>query len=189
MSIVTNKISPLPRFTEHVVGAGLLATAPLTVVDAVSRGGFESQWDVYKNFIRLIGFELDTKECNRLNAEIANIEASAGFLNHYPVALHREEKVRPFFVARHKPASSFYRPYSRFLDRLPERINRAVKEERTMKTIDLDSFLDRIDMCDVDFIKLDTEGAESDILLGAQETLSSSVFGVSLEMMFNRQRE
>ena len=188
MSIKTNKINPLPRFTEHIVSTGLLASAPLIVVDAGSRGGFESQWDVYKNFIRLIGFEPDIKECKRLNASVGALSGFHHHHHHYPRALHKDEGEHPFFIAQHKPASSFYRPYSRFLDRLPERVNRAVKEERTLETVDLDSFLDRIDMRNVDFIKLDTEGAEYDILLGAHKTLSESVFGISLEMMFNRQR-
>ncbi len=182
MSIVTNKINSSPRFTEHIVRTGVLSSAPLTVVDVGSRGGFEPQWDVYGDSARLIGFEPDAEECDKLNAR------ESGFRRHYPIALHRDKGARPFYVTKHTAASSFYKPYSRFLDRLPESVNRTIKEERMLETLDLDSFLDEESIGAVDFIKLDTEGAEYDILLGAKKALSKSVFGVSLEMLFNRQR-
>ncbi|MEK7587171.1 MAG: FkbM family methyltransferase [Patescibacteria group bacterium] len=182
MSIVTNKVNPSPRFTKHIVRAGVLASTPLTVVDVGSRGGFEPQWDVYGDSARLIGFEPDAKECDKLN--VRELE----FRRHYPVALHRDKGVRPFYITKHDAASSFYKPYSRFLDRLPESVNRTIKEEVMIETTDLDSFLDKEGVGAVDFIKLDTEGAEYDILLGAKKALSKSVFGVSLEMLFNRQR-
>ena len=182
MSIVTNKINPSPRFTEHVVRTGAFAATPLTIVDVGSRGGFEPQWDVYGDSARLIGFESDAEECDKLNA------LRSGLRRHYPVALHRDKGTRPFYVTKHTAASSFFKPYSRFLDRLPESVNRTIKEERMLETLDLDSFLGEEDVGAVDFIKLDTEGAEYDILLGAKNTLSKSVFGISLEMLFNRQR-
>ena len=182
MSIVTQKINPNPSLTEHLVSLRIFQSSPIVVIDVGSRGGFEPQWDIYGDSARLIGFEPDAEECENLNAR------EPGFRRHYPVALHRDKGMRPFYVTKHNAASSFYKPYSRFLNRLPESVNRTIKEEVMIETTDLDSFLDKESIGAVDFIKLDTEGAEYDILLGAKKALSKSVFGISLEMMFNRQR-
>lgn len=182
MSIVTQKVNPNPRLTEYLVGLRIFQSSPVVVVDVGSRGGFEPQWNVYGDSVRLIGFEPDIEECDKLNAHESRLR------RHYPVALHRDKGTRSFYVTKHDAASSFYKPYSRFLDRLPESVNRTIKEELIFETIDLDSFLGEESIGAVDFIKLDTEGAEYDILLGAKMALSKSVFGISLEMLFNRQR-
>jgi hypothetical protein len=48
----------------------------------------------------------------------------------------------------------------------------------------LDSFCEEYNIQNVDFIKLDTEGSELDILKGAEKTLKNSVLGISVEVEF-----
>jgi FkbM family methyltransferase len=45
------------------------------------------------------------------------------------------------------------------------------KSEELMKTITLDTFIQRNRLKEVDYIKIDVEGAELDVLQGAQRTL------------------
>ena len=183
MSIVTQKINPNPRLTKHLVGLGFFRSNPVTVIDIGSRGGFEKQWGVYGDQVRIIGFEPDAVECEKLN------KSADPTTIHYPVALSKSKGRQKFYIAEHLAASGFYRPYERYLSRLPEMANRKIKDIVMMDTIDLDTFLLEKKIPIVDFVKIDTEGSEMDIVLGAQSTFKNSVLGISLESMFNRQRE
>lgn len=183
MSIVTQKINQDPCLTKYLVGLEIFKSSPITIIDIGSRGGFEKRWDIYNTQAKIIGFEPDTNECERLNksAKLNTV--------HHPVALSRRKCRRTFYIAEHSAASGFYRPYTRYLSRLPEMANREIKDTIITNTIDLDSFLSENGISAVDFIKIDTEGSEMDIVLGAQRILKSSVLGLSLELMFNKQRE
>lgn len=183
MSIQTQKFNPDPRLTKYLVGLGYFRSEPLVVVDVGSRGGFESCWGVYGYQVRLIGFEPDKAECKKLN------DQAPPNARHYPVALSGSRGKRRLFIAQHAAASGFYRPYDRYLDRLPESANRRIVDMHLLDTVDLDSFLSENGITGVDFIKIDTEGSEMDIIAGAGKTLQNSVLGLSLELMFNRQRD
>lgn len=183
MSVVTQRVHPNPRLTKYLIEGGFFKADPLVVIDIGSRGGFEKHWDVYGEQVKLIGFEPDEQECKKLN------ESAGPNVRHYPVALSRKRERRRLFIADHRAASGFYKPYNRYLHRLPESANRRVVDMLLVEAVDLDSFLSERGIAGVDFIKIDTEGAEMDIVAGARKTLQESVLGLSLELMFNRQRE
>ena len=54
-----------------------------------------------------------------------------------------------------------------------------------MKCRSLDEFLHEENLLDVDFVKLDTQGSELNILQGATTILEQSVFGLEIEVFFN----
>ncbi|MEN9230301.1 MAG: FkbM family methyltransferase [Thermostichus sp. DG02_5_bins_236] len=60
-----------------------------------------------------------------------------------------------------------------------------VIEAWPVQTIPLDEWRASQDIASFDFIKLDTEGSELDILRGAKQTLASTL-GLSLEVLFHR---
>jgi hypothetical protein len=60
-----------------------------------------------------------------------------------------------------------------------------VTESKPMKIVALDDYLPKNGINQVDFLELDTQGSELDILLGAEKLLRSSVLGVRVEVEFS----
>ena len=92
---------------------------------------------------------------------------------------------RTLYLVNHRPSSSFYRPNEKF-KRFPDYSNAGFKNKKNVKAIDLDTFSRLQGLDDIDFIKLDTEGSEFDILKGAKSKLKESVLGLSIEVVFDQ---
>ena len=148
-----------PRLTKHLVASRAFAEQPLVVVDIGARRGFEPHWSVYGDQVKLIGFEADAEECERLNQQ-----ATGSGNRFFPVALHQNKGKRPFYVTSQSSSSGFYEANMRYVQRFPEEVNLSVIKTVEMDTVDFDSFAGENGIDSVDFIKLDTEGCELDIL-------------------------
>jgi len=64
----------------------------------------------------------------------------------------------------------------------PERFD--IVENITIQCDTLDEALREEGLTDIDFIKLDTQGSELQILQGASSVLTDSVFGLEIEVAF-----
>ncbi|MFA5317018.1 MAG: FkbM family methyltransferase [Dehalococcoidales bacterium] len=170
-----------PRLTQHLVTSKIFASEPFIVVDIGARGGFAKYWSLYGDQIKLVGFEADAEECERLNQQ----SAKCGH-HFYPVALHQNKGRKPFYITAYSPSSGFYQPDMTEVGRFPDKVNLAVEKTLDIDTMDFDSFASENGFDYVDFIKLDTEGAELDILKGATRFLKKSVIGLSVEVWFQR---
>lgn len=82
-------------------------------------------------------------------------------------------------LTRKEACSSFLYPNIEFLSKFPNPERWDIIDEVFVEVRTLDSF-----GLDVDFMKIDTQGTELDILNGAEETLSS-VLGIELEVSFS----
>ena len=167
-----------PRMVKHLVASRTFEQEPLIVADIGARGGFERHWSSYGDQIRLIGFEADPEECDRLNRHVSG---SGG--RFFPVALHQNKGKKTFYVTASPSSSGFYPADMSFMQRFPEEVNHSIVKAIEMATVDFDSFARENGIDAVDFIKLDTEGCELDILKGAAETLKK-VIGLSIEVEF-----
>lgn len=176
--------NPSPRLLDQLVARGTFRDDPLTLVDVGVRGGFEGEWSRFGDQIQLVGFEPDPAEYERLTAQ-----ATGRNRRYFAVALHRDAAVRTFFVTQFPPSSGFYKPDPRFMERIRDGENLRVLKEIPVSTVDLDTFLAQHPVGQVDFIKLDVEGAELDILHGARRTLLGPVFGLSVEVGFHPYHE
>lgn len=70
------------------------------------------------------------------------------------------------------------------VQRFPDKVNLAVAKTIDLDTAGFDSFASDNGIDYVDFVKLDTESAELDILKGAVRSLRKSVMGLSFEIWF-----
>jgi len=168
-----------PRFTQHLVLTRAFSQKPMVVVDVGARGGFEDHWSLYGDQIRLIGFEADTIECERLNKQEPSSQ-----IYFYPVALHKDKGRRTFYSTAYPAGSGFYRPDMELVQRFPDKVNLAVVNTFDLDTDSFDAFVSNSDIDYVDFIKLDTESTELDIFKGAVSSLKKSVMGLSIEIWF-----
>lgn len=172
-------LSKNPRFTRDLISTAGFKGCPVSIVDVGSRGGFEQHWHVYKDQIEMIGFEADVTECQRLNSE-----DTGGRQRYFPFALFSRRESRPFYITAYPASSGFYPADSSIIQSFPDKANLAIVDSIEISTLDLDTFVVEQDISNIDFIKLDTEGAELEILKGAQNTLAKSVLGLSLEVWF-----
>jgi len=172
-----------PRMTQFLVSQlRAFSEQPLIIFDVGARAGFEVHWNVYGEQAVQIGFEPDVGECERLNQQFSNQNRKF-----YPVALGRQKEKRNFSVCQWPGSSSFYPANTKFLQRFPDENLEQMRVVKTveLETVDLDSFAGENGIEYIDFIKLDVEGSELDVLKGAINVLQKSVLGLSIEVLFH----
>lgn len=106
------------------------------------------------------------------------------FLN-FPVAVAKEAAQVNFHRTRNPNCSSVFKPNNELMNEFMEVGNYfEVLETVSMKTVTLDEYLPFQGVTDIDFIELDTQGAELGILQGAHHFLEASIIGVRVEVEF-----
>jgi len=172
-------LHPDPKFTKRLIEEKSFENDPLVVVDVGARKGFEKHWNYYGDQINLIGFEPNEDSYKECVEKKSNAQTS-----YYPYALDRIKGEKDFYITSYLSACGFYKPDKKMVKRFGSEDIFNVTEITKVSTIDLDSFCEEYNIQNVDFIKLDTEGSELDILKGAEKTLKNSVLGISVEVEF-----
>jgi FkbM family methyltransferase len=110
---------------------------------------------------RVLAFEPDQTLCQHLNAK-----AQAG-IQYFPFALGKAKENRVFYETEHPMCSSLYRPDPRW-DRYFNNLHyMREKSSGEVSTVTVDAFLLDHQIERIDFFKMDVQGAEYEILLGA----------------------
>ena len=172
-------LHPNPRFTKSLVEEKYFENDQLVVVDVGARKGFEKHWDYYAEQINLIGFEPNEESYKECVEKKSNAQTT-----YYPYALDRKKGKKDFYINSYLSTCGFYEPDKKIVKRFGSEDFFTVKEVTKVSTIDLDSFCEEYNLQNIDFIKLDTEGSELDILKGAEKTIENSVLGISVEVEF-----
>ena len=174
-------VHPNPRLTERLVENRFFEDNPLVVVDVGARKGFEKHWDYYKDQCRLFGFEPNEDSFKECLERKSNEQTT-----YYPFALDIEKGERDFYHTSYLSSCGFYKPDKKIVKRFGSEDVFNITHITKVNTIDLDSIALEVGLPNIDFIKLDTEGSELDILKGAEKALKSSVLGLSIEVEFLR---
>lgn len=162
-----------------------LAREPLGIVDVGSRWGLTTALAEIAPLCRAVGFEPDPVECARLNQEASHerLSAAAVFL---PFALGERQTRQVMHLCREPGASSLYAPNRALLDRFPGASRVDVMDAVVVEVTSLDALSRGPQagaLLPVDFMKLDTQGSELDILKGASGVLAL-VQGIEVEVEF-----
>ena len=160
--------------TRALVAAGAFADDPMVVVDVGARGGVEWYWQVFGDDVRIIAFEADAEEAARLNARG---EKNVTFV---AAALGAENGPRTLYLTRHADSSTFYPAVPEWDDRFNQGQNLHVSRTIEITTTTLREALKGRP---VDFMKIDAEGAEFDVLQGAD---LAPVLGIIAELNFGQ---
>lgn len=149
---------------------------PVLLIDAGARGNLDEPWkSVDSKAIRVIGFEPDKKECQRLN----NINGNSTY---FPTALWSSDKKIKVYLTKTASCSSVYKPNFNLIKKYQKKHwePRLVKKILEFPTTTLDNVL-TTQKLKCDFLKIDTQGAEYEILRGADKALEKDIFGILLE--------
>jgi FkbM family methyltransferase len=146
------------------------------VADIGARYGMHPSWNGYDSPLHYIAFEPDTEEANRLRGTYQNTKTFR-----YEVletALDKQSGQRDFHLLKHRGLSSCLKPdltseCFRHLKPGQAEIEKILKIQ-TQRGDDVFADLRVIP----DFLKVDTEGTEQDVIEGFEATLSQGVLGI-----------
>jgi FkbM family methyltransferase len=147
------------------------------LIDIGAAGDIEPRWKSFEKKLHYVGFEPDEKSRN----ELVNRENSCLGYKIFPFALGNRITESEFYSCENPGVSSIFKPNMDFLRYFPKsnRFNILFEEKVSLKKLD-DIKVDRID-----FIKIDTQGSELEILQGSPLALSK-VLGLEVEVEFSR---
>lgn len=117
---------------------------------------------------------------------LTNVLMTSGKSVYFPVAAARETANAEFHRTANPNCSSFFQPNQEFLSQFTTDVVDffKVKDTITMRTVSLDEYLPENGVADIDFIELDTQGAELSILQGCEGFLLSGIMGARVEVEF-----
>lgn len=146
-----------------------ILTGPLPVIHIVDAGAAEYEADPYarlsqQGLCEVIGFEPNANNCAHRNA---NARPAHRYL---PYALG-DGRLRRFYECQNPLTSSLYRPNAPMLAKF-SRLDLPVVAEYDIQTHRLDNLSE---IQDIDYLKLDVQGAELDIILGAPRLLQNTM--------------
>jgi FkbM family methyltransferase len=141
-------------------------------------------WNYFAPNLSIYGFDADADACEAANAEIAakGIDWSE---KHIPLAIGGSNGEATLYVTKHPMCSSLYRPNEPFLDRfvdLSEKV--ALDFEFEIEILTLDEACRAEGIRTIDFLQIDVQGADLDVLKGAPQLLQHGILGVQIEVEF-----
>jgi FkbM family methyltransferase len=165
-----------PRFTKWVVDLGLLRE-DFVVVDVGVLGGESPRWQFLGDHLVVHGFDAIREVID----ELVEKEKTSSKKTYHWFAIADEDGEREFFFVPSNPtSSSFGTPgQSRFADGTP------TFQSRRVPVRSLDSLLGSGVIQPPDFLKVDVEGYEKYVFLGAAKCISLNLLGIEAETSFN----
>ncbi|HTR87488.1 MAG TPA: FkbM family methyltransferase [Reyranella sp.] len=179
----TFQINTSPLMTSYLVKeVKAFRDRPVVILDIGARGGIGKEWAAFEDQLRVYAFEADARECERLSAT-----APPG-LSYIPRAIGKSRGNAILYETDPALSSGLYRTRMDYFGRMLNRDNGTVVGERIIEVVPLDEVLPEYGVSAVDFIKLDAEGAELDILQGARRFLrDGKPLGILSELRFHEE--
>jgi len=155
----------------------LLDQTNLTIVDVGAAGGMHDRWSHLKTSINSILFEPDPEEFKKLNLDQNNTSLVINS------ALSDQNKEVRFHVCKWQEVSSIYKPNLKVLSKYQDVDRFTVSKVITLQADSLNNLLEKERITEVDFMKIDTQGSELEILQGASNFLDG-IIGLEVEVEF-----
>lgn len=175
----TPRINYAAPVTKSLVESGVFRASPFVLVDVGASGGIEQYWRAFEPNLMAFGFEPLVKECERLNSLEHSLTVKyfpyfvggEGYESLFPPSLASDPKLgwndevyqRTSAVrAQNLMSMSFTR---RFNNEDPEIVF-------THQKTSLDQFFSTTEIDTIDFVKVDTDGHDYEVLTGARRVAS-----------------
>jgi len=185
-----NRAAPLTR---SLVRSGVFSQEPFLLADVGASGGIADQWRLFEPYLRAVGFDPLVNECERLNREERNPEVR--YYDYFVVAETYAELFPPA-VASDPDQGWSNQPFERTSAargqrQMKQSFTQWLNDENpdvvyTQGRTSLDAFFRARPGETVDFIKVDTDGHDYEVLRGATEvTARHQVLGLFVECQFH----
>ena len=155
----------------------LLAENPITLVDVGAANGTLSNFSIFGKCLRTVGFEPNKEAHDKL---IGLQDKNTIILN---TALADKRGEAEFFITKKPEASSLLQANKKFLKNFSGTDRYNVVQTVQLKVDTMDGALISNKINNVDFVKLDTQGNELNILKHGKKTMAGC-FGVQIEVEF-----
>jgi len=181
----------MPVFLPSLKKNGLLDRIYMTVCNVGSRkldsnDDYGSQgWQIFAPNLSIYGFDADADACDQANAELETRQINWKEI-HIPLAIGKAIEERTLYVTKHPMCSSLYPPNETYLERfagLPELVNLDFSFE--IDTTTLDNFCQEEGANEIDFMQIDVQGADLDVLEGAKKVLNCGTLAIQIEVEFS----
>ena len=159
---------------KNIINDKLLSKNNLIYIDIGASGGAQPKWLNLTNKYKSILFEPNKKAYNKL---ILNKKENEIIIQ---AALSDKKNNLNINICREPQSSSFYKPNYEFLKKFNNHERFEIVSKENIETQTLDFSLCAEEISDVDFIKIDTQGYELNILKGSEKILEE-VIGIETE--------
>jgi FkbM family methyltransferase len=139
------------------------------------KGAEEPFWHLLDVFptSSVAGVEIDPHLCTELNGQARER------VRYYPAAIGRTEERRALYQTVHPMCTSLYRPDERYCDLYHDLETTRLKNVGEISTLSLDKFVADNGLGEIDFLKIDIQGAELDAFTGGPDTMRRILVVVS----------
>jgi FkbM family methyltransferase len=160
---------------------GIVGSRKLEGEDYASQG-----WNMFSPNLNIYGFDADADACKKMNADL-ELNKIAWTEKHIPLALWNTPGKATLYVTKHPGSTSLYQPDQSYIKRYMG--NSAYMELVSTVEIDvttLDIFCQSEKINEIDFLQIDVQGSELQVLEGASWLLEKSVLAINVEVEFTR---
>ncbi|HEY1305781.1 MAG TPA: FkbM family methyltransferase [Vicinamibacterales bacterium] len=178
---------------EYIVSRRLWGEEDLCLLDVGASGGIHQRWAVFGDRLTAVGFDPLISEVDRLNKaeKRPTVRYESAF-----VGCDEYDRLFPPEIRNDARRSRYNQPFERSSavaacrilqrDFVQAVFNSGAPVEFTTRTVTLDQFLASSPHLRPDFLKIDTDGSDFQVLLGAATLLESpTLLGISIESQFH----
>lgn len=181
----------MPVFVPSLKESGQLDQVQITVGIVGSRKMLQcddygsASWSVLAPNLTIYGFDADTNACDEANADL-EIRQINWTEKHIPLALAKSVGESTIYVTKSVDCSSLYPPNESYIKRL-NGFRESLQVDLTVEveTTTLNTFCQAERINEIDFLQIDVQGADLDVLEGAAGILKHSILGVQVEVEFS----
>lgn len=158
--------------------------APIIVVDVGCRWGFAERFlnEQYWPFFKIFGFDPDEAECAKLQASYNHLPN--GYVTCLPIGLAGSPGKRNLYLTKEPACSSLHPPIHYLAEKYPALDCISLQKIITADVTTLDLWAREMNLQTIDYIKIDTQGSELEILKGG-DTIISTTRCIDIEVEFN----
>lgn len=180
----------MATFLKSLKNGGYLDDLSMTIAQVGSRKLSEKddygsqEWHVFAPNLKIYGFDADVDACEAANADL-EARGIDWFEQHIPLTLSDRVGEATLYVTKDPMCSSLYRPNVNYLGRFAELAGAMDLDfSIEVETTTLDEFFLSTKASEVDFLHIDVQGADLNVLQGATGLLSRSGLGILIEVCF-----
>lgn len=157
---------------------------PIVVVDVGCRWGFAERFlsEECQKVFRVFGFDPDEIECSRLQASYSHLPK--GYVTCVPVGLAGSPGVRNLYLTKEPACSSLHPPLQFLAEKYPALDCISLQKIVTTRVTTLDLWAQENYLQVIDYIKIDTQGSELEILKGGNDIIETARC-IDIEVEFN----